>query len=314
MIPDRRTFLRMLAVGCGSLTAALAADRLPASCGWARALLSPDVAQAADPNLVWVEGQDPYKNTVRALKELGGMSRFLKKGQRVTLLPNIGWARKPEHAATTHPQVVKALIDMCQDAGAKSVSVFCNPCNDMRICLDMSGIGSVIENSQARFEYINNKGWIKRKGPKGCTHLASAEVYRLIEDCDLLINCPIAKHHGGSQLTMCCKNLMGAVRDRGFIHQALHEGIADLTLMIPHKLCVLDATRILLRNGPTGGNVKDTAVRNTIIAGTNPVEVDVLGTTLFSQQPKEIGYLRILGERKFATIDPAKLSYQRVKA
>ncbi len=80
-----------------------------------------------------------------------------------------------------------------------------------------------------------------------------------MRDCDVFINVPIAKHHGGSQLTMCCKNLMGAVKDRGYLHQSLHEGIADLAMMIPGHLCVLDATRILLRNGPSNGNLKDVA-------------------------------------------------------
>jgi len=312
---DRRTFLTRLSLALGGIAAGMAACKLFRGGPPVGQFAATDEAEAAQAgNLVWVEGKDPYANTVRAVKELGGIERFLKKGQRVTILPNVGWARKPEFAATTNPQVVRALVDMCQQAGAKSISLFCNPCNDMRMSLDLSGIGDVIHSTAARYEFINEDGWNEHTAVPGCTHLKKADVYRLIDNCDLLINCPIAKHHGSSQLTMCCKNLMGAVRDRGAIHQSLHEGIADLTMMIPAKLCVLDATRILLRNGPTGGNLKDVKVCNTIIAGTNAAEVDVLGCGLFGSAPKDIGFLKLLGDRGYVKLDPAKLAVQRVKA
>jgi uncharacterized protein (DUF362 family) len=312
---DRREFLQrsILALG-GFVTGLQLAQRgrswHPSLLG---ALLSP--AEAGTPaDLVWAEGKDPYQNTVAAIKALGGMSRFVSKGARVALLPNIGWARKPECAATTNPAVVKALIKLSKDAGAKSVTVFCNPCNDMRVCLDLSGIGAVIDDAGARFEQLASNGWNKRQAVKGCSHLTSTEVYRLVDESDVLINCPVAKHHGGSVLTMCCKNLMGAVKDRGTLHQSLHEGIADLTQMLPHKLCVLDATRILLRNGPSGGDTKDVKVCNTLIAGLNPVQVDCLGTGLFGKIPSDIKYLQLLGQRGYAGIDTAKYKVARVTA
>lgn len=309
---DRRGFLTALLLAVGSVPLA-ALSRGFSGLRWLPDYSGAAEAAAAD-NLVWSEGADPYKNTIKALNQIGGMKRFVKKGQRVTILPNAGWARSPEQAGCTNPRVVRALIDECEKAGAKSIRLFCNPCNDARICLDTSGIGAEVDQTKARFEFINNNGWIKRNAVRGCTHIKSAEVYRLVQDCDVLINAPIAKHHGGSQLTMCCKNLMGAVKDRGYLHQSLHEGIADLAMMLPSQLCVLDATRILLRNGPSSGNIKDVAVKNTIIAGTNAVQVDALGTTLFGKQPSEIGYLKLLAQRKYCETDPAKLKHARVKA
>lgn len=315
MFHDRREFLSRLLLALGGLVAGSSACKmLRGGSRLSQLGLAEEADAAQQGNLVWVEGSDPYQNTVKAVQALGGIGRFMKKGYRVTMLPNVGWARKPEFAATTNPQVVRALVDMCQQAGAKSISLFCNPCNDMRMSLDLSGIGDVIHSTIARFEYINEDGWNEHQAVKGCTHLKRADVYRLIDNCDLLINMPIAKHHGSSTLTMCCKNFMGAVRDRGAVHQSLHEAIADLTMMIPAKLHVLDATRILLRNGPSGGNLKDVETRNTIIAGTNGAEVDVLGCGLFGKAPKDIGFLKILADRGYVKLDPSKLAVQRIKA
>jgi len=316
MPDDRRRFLAKLLIAAGGFVAAGAGALRWLLPGVQRPGAEANAtAQAADTtNLVWVEGTDPYKNTRAAVAKLGGMGRFVKEGQRVTVLPNVGWARKEVQAACTNPRVVRAVIDMCAEEGAKSITAFCNPCNDIRLCLDLSGIGATIEASAGRFEQVNKNGWRRWEAARGCTHLKEFDVYRLVEDCDVLINVPIAKHHGGSQLTMCCKNLMGAVKDRGMIHQSLDEGIADLAMTIPQQLCVLDATRILLRHGPTGGNLDDTKQTNTLIAGLNPAEVDALGTTLFGQKPAEIRHLALLAKRGFAEIDPAKLSYARVSA
>jgi uncharacterized protein (DUF362 family) len=303
MNQSRRGFIAQLLLGLGGL-------------GLGQ-LLPPDRPLAKEPpagESVWCEGQDPYAATVAAVDKLGGMQRFVKPGQRVALLPNAGWARTVEQAACTHPQVVKALIDMTHSAGAKSISVFCNPCNDIRLCLDLSGIGATVDASPARFEVINNRGWRKREAVAGCTFLRSAEIYRLVEDCDVLISAPVAKHHGSSTLTMCCKNLMGLVKDRGIMHQKLQVAIADLAMMVPADLCVLDASRILLRNGPTGGDLKDVKWTNTIVAGTRAPEVDVLGTSLFGIKPEGLEHLRLLGERGFVNLDPARLKVQRIKA
>lgn len=305
---SRRDFLRQVIAALGGVGLAGAQFR---GLSW---LLGTRPADAAQTDLVWVEGRDPYANTVKALAVLGGMGRFVKPGQNVALLPNVGWARTPEQAGCTNPRVVHAVIDEAFKAGAKSITAFCNPCNDARVSLDMSGIGKEIEQTSARYEFINKKGWVRRPAVQGCTHIKQADVYRLVQNSDVLISIPIAKHHGSSVLTMCCKNLMGAVRDRGYIHQSLHEGIADLTMMIPTTLCVLDATRILVRNGPSSGNINDVVVKNTLIAGVNPLSINALGTTLFGKQPSNIAHLKILASRGFGTIDLARIKYQTAKA
>lgn len=308
---DRRGFLKRLLLALGGVGLAGMAQRVP---GVGRLAGLRGTAEAAQNDLTWVQGADPYKNTLKALAELGGIGRFVRPGQRVAVLPNIGWARKPEQAGCTHPRVVRALIDECEKAGAKSVTLFCNPCNDARVCLDLSGIGAEVEQTKARFEFINPQGWVERRAVQGCTHLKSTQVYRLVTDSNVLINAAIAKHHGLCELTMCCKNLMGAIKNRVELHQYIHESIADLVLMIPSTLCVLDATRILLRNGPSSGNAADNMLTNTLIAGVNPAQVDVLGTTLFNKKPQAIGYLKTLAQRNYTVLDPTKLPHSRARA
>ncbi len=315
MSDSRRNFIaKLLGLGGAALGAGSAGHALWSRITTGSSVPSAHAAPQAAVRNVWVEGKDPYKATVAAIEKLGGIGRFVKKGQRVALLPNVGWARTMEQCANTHPEVLRAVIEQCDAAGAKSITAFCNPCNDIRVCLDKSGIGEMVEDSPARFEVINPKGWRARQAVTGCTHLKSADVYRLVDDSDVVINVPVAKHHGGAQLTMCCKNLMGLVKDRGFMHQKLHDAIADLTMMVPHALCILDASRILLRHGPTGGSLKDVRWENTVIAGVNPAEVDALATSLFAQKPADIGYLHILGDRGYAELDPAKIPVSRIKA
>jgi uncharacterized protein (DUF362 family) len=91
---------------------------------------------------------------------------------------------------------------------------------------------------------------------------------------------------------MCLKNMMGAIGGwRGRIHVGLHQNIADMNLILRPDLHILDATRIMLKNGPSGGSLEDVAVKNLVFAGTDPVALDALGTGLFGMKPEDIGYI-----------------------
>ncbi|MCD6118297.1 DUF362 domain-containing protein [bacterium] len=268
-------------------------------------------ALGATENLVRVKGSQPYANTKEAVRALGGMERFVKRGQTVCILPNLGWARTPEQAACTHPRVLRAIVHMCEQAGAKSIDVYCNPCNDARVCYQKSGAEDMLKDTSARLQFISSSGWVKIGAPRGTKALKGAQVYRLTREADVHINVPILKHHGGAQMTMCMKNLMGAVKDRGVMHQDLTNSIPDAYMMIPSKLYVLDATRILRRNGPSGGNTKDTEQKNTVFAGVNGVSIDALGAELFGVKPSSIKHIAEAGRRGLGEINPSNI---RVKS
>lgn len=264
--------------------------------------------------VVKATGSDPYKTTAKAVQALGGMNKFVKRGQKVAILPNIGWQRKPEFGANTHPEVVRAIIDMCKACKPSTVYVFCNPCGDPKVCLNLSGIGEVIQKTGVQYVPVGSANWQARSAVSGCKFLRQTEVYNLLDNVDVLINAPVCKHHGGSGMTMCMKNLMGAIKNRGALHQNLTQSIPDLALMIPSTLCILDCTRVLISGGPSGGNLGAVMQKNTVIAGINPAEVDLLGATFVNDNPKDVGAIAEAIRRGMAPGSVSQLKVTNVRA
>ncbi|MCE5269427.1 MAG: DUF362 domain-containing protein, partial [Planctomycetaceae bacterium] len=209
--------------------------------------------------------------------------------------PNIGWDRTPEQAANTHPEVVTAIVRQCLDAGAKRVLVFDRPCNEERRTYARSGIKAAVDaigDSRAKCLFQDKSKFVPVEIKDGKS-IQKFSFYRdaLESDCDCYINVPVAKHHSAARLTLGLKNVMGVIGGkRGEIHQVnIHQRIADLNLIVRPKLTIIDATRILLRNGPTGGNLKDVKVLDTLIASADTVAADAYATTLFGLEPADIG-------------------------
>ncbi len=227
----------------------------------------------------------------KVLEPLGGMPRFVKPGDRVVVKPNIGWDRRPEQAANTHPLVVKAVVAQALLAGAKKVQVFDRTCNEQRRCYANSGIEQAIRelnDDRAMIEHIDQRKFVPVEIAKGKT-LTRWEIYKDALDCDCYINLPVAKHHGLSRLTLGLKNSMGVIGgNRGSLHHDLGQSLADLATVIRPKLTLIDATRILLDNGPQGGNLDDVRQMDTLIAAVDPVAADAYATTLFDLQPDAI--------------------------
>jgi len=120
---------------------------------------------------------------------------------------------------------------------------------------------------------------------------------------------PIAKHHSISRLTLGFKNIMGLLGgDRGDIHNKFSTKIVDINMALQPQLTIIDATRILLRNGPTGGNLADVEEKDTVIAGIDRVAVDAYATGLFNIEPADIPYLRIAAKRGLGQMDLSKVN------
>jgi len=237
------------------------------------------------------KGEDYTALVAKVLEPLGGMSQFIKPGDRVVVKPNIGWDRSPEQAANTHPQVVQAVVRQALAAGAGKVQVFDRTCNEQRRCYANSGIEQAIRelnDDRAMIEHIDQRKFVPVEIAKGKT-LTRWEIYKDALDCDCYINLPVAKHHGLSRLTLGLKNSMGVIGgNRGSLHHDLGQSLADLATVIKPKLTLIDATRILLDNGPQGGNLDDVRRMDTLIAAVDPVAADAYATTLFDLQPDAI--------------------------
>lgn len=242
-------------------------------------------------DLVVVKGEDPYAMTVRAVEEMGGIGKFVKKNSVVLIKPNIGWDRSPEQAANTNPQVVGALIDMCFKAGAKRVNVFDRPCNEVKRCYKNSGIEKIAREKGANVYFPDDWNIVKAKFNYK-SPMEGWPIYRDALECDTFINVPILKHHIIAGLTISMKNLMGVCSgNRGWMHFDMGIKVAHLTDFIKPDLTVVDAYRALKRNGPTGGNLEDVIDMKTVVAGTDPVLCDSYACKLMGREPLSISYI-----------------------
>ena len=308
---SRKAFLRGIVAAFGLAPALMALLRPEVR---AADKLGPRRKRPAAPlcDLAVVRGDSPSIITRKAIEAIGGMGRFVRPGDTVVIKPNIGWDREPKYAANTNPDVLAELIRLCRAAGAKKVKVFDNTCNAAALCYANSGIADAVKKAGGHISHINMDKFVPGRFPEGSA-MKAWPVYRDAVECDCFINVPIAKHHGLSKLTLSMKNLMGVCGgNRGEIHWNIDSKLPDLTRFINPDLTVIDAYRILLRNGPSGGSLKDVKLMKTVIAGTDPVLADAYGATLFGIDPKEIGYIRIGGEMKLGSLNIAKANIKKI--
>ena len=296
---DRRDFLKDLAVGGAVLR-------------FGPAIFAGPAPAAPAPVLAAVEGESPYLITKEAVAALGGMKRFVGRGDKVVIKPNIGWDRTPEMAACTNPDVVKALVELVRDAGAKSVTVIDNTTNQAKRCYVRSGILDAARAAGAAMPYVDEDR-VKKVALKG-EWLKEWDIVLDVLEADKIINVPIAKHHSLCRLTIGMKNWLGAIGGaRNQLHQKLDQAMVDLAAFFKPTLTVLDAYRILVRNGPQGGRVSDTKLTKTVVAGTDPVAVDAMAATFFDIKPEELLYLRLAQERRLGTFDLEKVRIEKRK-
>lgn len=266
-------------------------------------------AKAAPLSTVAVAEKDAPAALVRkAVKALGGMGKFVKKGSRVVVKPNIAFARPPEGAATTNPEVVAEIVRLCFEAGAREVLVLDHTLDPPRITYAMSGIADAVKPLGAQLMTVSHRDFVSVEVPKG--KLLSAydvKVLRQILEADVFINVPIAKTHGSARLTLGMKNLMGVIQDRGAWHNSgdLHQCIADFVTAVRPHLTILDAVRVLASGGPKGpGRVER---KDMVIAGTDIVAVDAIATGLFGLTPQQIPYIVKAKELGVGTSDPKRI-------
>jgi uncharacterized protein (DUF362 family) len=253
------------------------------------------------------------KELIRSvIASLGGMNRFVTKGDIVVVKPNIAWDRNPKQAANTNPEVVAEVIRLCFEAGAKKVKLFDRPCNKPSRTYRNSGIKEAAERAGAEVSYTSDPGFVKVDMPENKI-LRSWELYRPALDCDCLINVPIAKQHATSELTLGMKNLMGIMGgDRGQIHWRIHEYLPELAHFVRPKLTIIDAVRILVANGPQGGNLGDVRTINTVIASSHIASADAYAATLFGKNPSDLGFITYGHKLGLGEIDLEKLNLARI--
>jgi uncharacterized protein (DUF362 family) len=257
---------------------------------------------------------DPKELVRHAVAGLGGIERFVKKGANVIIKPNICHAYYgPEYASTTNPDVVAAVVQLCLAAGAKQVRVMDFPFGGTpQDGYEKSGIAAAVKAAGGLMEIMSRMRYRDVEIPQGKA-LKKWQVYGDILDADVVINVPIAKTHNSATLTLGMKNLMGVVSDRPGMHsRGLHQSIADLNTVVKPQLTIVDAVRILIANGPTGGSLDDVRRMDTVIASTDVVAADSYATTLFGMKPMDIGHINIGAEMGVGKMDLKAIKVEEI--
>lgn len=290
----RRDFLKNIALG------SLVLNVDPGL--WAQGSSAPDLAV--------VHGESPGLIAEEAVKALGGMKKFISRGDEVVVKPNIGWDRRPEQAACTNPEIVKTIVKMCFDSGAKKVKVLDNPCNPAQRTYMRSGIAAAAKEAGAEVPYPNEHK-LKKMNIKG-EWLTEWDVFSEFVEADKIVNLPIAKTHSLSKLTMGMKNWLGAIGgNRNQLHQKIDLAMIDLSAFFKPCLTVLDGYRLLMRNGPQGGRLSDVKLYKTVAAGVDYVAVDTVGASFFDMKPEELAFLKLAEEKGYGETNLERLNIEK---
>lgn len=256
---------------------------------------------ATVPQLVIARGKDPARNTRAALEKMGGMGLFVSKGDVVLVKPNVGWDRTAAQAANTNPQVVEQVVRACVAAGAAKVIVTDNPVNDPMRCFARSGIrdaaragGGVLAVPTDRdFQLVTIPG-----------KLGTWPVFEPFIIATKIINVPIVKHHSLTHATVGMKNWYGILGGRrAQLHQRIDDSVAELAALMRPTLTVVDATRLLVRNGPTGGSLADVKPYGAVAVSLDPIAADAWGAGLLGAELRKLGWLALGQKKKLGTMD-----------
>ncbi len=258
-----------------------------------------------------VHGKDVSKMIYAAIEKLGGISRFINPGEKVLIKPNVGWDRQPEQAANTNPKLVQAVVQLCIEARASSVWVTDVSINDPFRSFARSGIESAVLQTGGEVKFTNEndfvltdlKGQILKVWP----------VSKFYHHVDKVINIPVVKHHSLSRCTIAMKNWYGVLGGRrNRLHQEIDISIADLASAILPTLTIIDATRVLKRNGPTGGDISDVSIEDTIIAGLDEVALDSYSLKFLDLKVDDVPFIKVAQQRGLGTSEWKSLRYEEI--
>jgi uncharacterized protein (DUF362 family) len=316
---SRREFLLRTAATCGIAAAAGT---------WGYVFYSKDPVRRSDrkiftfrdyrteekkvyPQLAVVHGKDVDRMVRAALEKIGGITRFIHPGERVLIKPNVAWDRQPEQAANTNPLIVAAIVALCLEARASEVWVTDVSVNDPNRCFARSGIEDAVKKAGGKIRLATENDFVSTdlRGES----LKVWPVSGFYHQADRLINLPIVKHHSLSRCTMGMKNLYGSLGgQRNRLHQDINTSIADLAAAIRPTFTLLDATRVLRRNGPTGGNLADVSIENTIVAGVDLVAIESYGLRFLDLKIEDVPFIQMAEKRGIGIADWKSLNVAEI--
>jgi len=283
-------------------------------------LLNPLPAWAAESTAtpltdVWVvRGKDPAKKIQVCLKIIDDNGGFVSSTGSLALKVNAAFTREPEEGANTSPQIVDAFLAECQNRQVKDLIIPEYPVHHAQQCFKKSGILKVVnDRGYDMIDMARHKQYFKEVKLPDAKSLTGARVTRQFIEADMVINIPVAKHHGGATLSMAMKNWMGAVEDRKIFHRKnLHQCIADICTIIMPNWTIIDASRIMMDHGPQGPTT-NMKYPDLLIISKDQVAADAYASTLFHDSPLQVEYLKIAGQMKLGQIDLAMMNIHKIE-
>jgi uncharacterized protein (DUF362 family) len=303
---DRRSFLKWQMQGLLALSAA----------GPLASLARPALADGA-PDVAVAKGA-PAAATRAAVDLLGGMGRFVRPGDKVVIKPNMSFARTPEQASNTHPEVVRELLVLCKEAGAGQIRVLDHSLMNAERSLELSGIRAACDGVEEGIcRHLMAESFYREAALASGLAMTANAFMRDVLEADVLIAAPVAKSHGGAGVSLSLKGQMGLIYDRWSMHSryGLGASIVDLNTFIRPALAVIDATRVLSTNGPNGPGTVLTP--GEVIASADPVAADATAVASYEwyglkMQPRQVEHIRLAHERGLGRMDIENLNTRRV--
>lgn len=266
-------------------------------------------------DIVAVMGGKPEAMFDLGIQELGGMIKFITKGQKVLVKPNIGWDRTPEYAACTNPALVRRIIEHCFKAGAKEVYVFDHTVDNWVNCYRNSGIERAAKEAGAKVVPGNTANYYQEVDIPGAKILKKTRVHQILLETDVFVNVPVLKHHDATHMTCAMKNMMGVVWDRAYWHRNnLHQCIADYALYSRKPvLNVIDCYDVMVKNGPQGVSKEDVARLGSQIITTDWVAGDAAAARMLKLDPANVDYIKIAHNMGIGNMNLDSLNIRRIK-
>jgi uncharacterized protein (DUF362 family) len=265
------------------------------------------------PDLVALRGGTPRAMFERGMREIGGMGRFVKRGQTVVIKPNMSFDSTPEYAANTSPELVAAVISQCRDAGARRVLIIDHSIANWERSSRSSGILEAARNAGAVYAQAEREGYYQKVTVTGGRRLRETAIHEALLEADVFISVPVLKHHGGAGVSGSMKNLMGCIWDRRAYHSGgLQTCIADFLHAKKPDLNIIDAYRVITRNGPGGRGLGDVAQIGSMIISPDIVAADSAAFALVNRRQGEVEYVRLASEAGLGQMDLSKLNISRL--
>jgi uncharacterized protein (DUF362 family) len=268
------------------------------------------VPQIAGQTMSVVTGANRSQTVSKAIEVLGGIDRFVKPGETVLLKPNIGFSSPPRICATSHPDIIGEVTRLCYEyAKAKKVYITDNPINDAKSCFVNSQIAAAAEKYNAQMILPKKNLFAPMSLAGGKLIRNWPFLYEPLAKVDKVIGIAVVKDHARSGASMTMKNWYGLLGGgRNIFHTNINTIITELAMLVKPTLVILDATEIMISNGPTGGSASDLKRMNMMLASCDQIAADSFGAELLGLKPTELPYLLKAQELKIGTTD-----YQTLK-